>query len=134
MTYSVTRIGEYAFGGCSSLTSVTIPNSVTSIGDGAFHDCSGLTTLIFESDTPTTLGIGAFDDTNNCPLIVPCSAVDDYKTAWTDYADRITCSGTPTDIETVVNTEYPATKILRDGQIFIIRGDKTFTITGQEVK
>ena len=35
-TYSVTSIGGYAFGDCSSLTSVTIPNSVTSIGNNVF--------------------------------------------------------------------------------------------------
>lgn len=31
-TYNITSIGEYAFRGCSGLTSVTIGNSVTSIG------------------------------------------------------------------------------------------------------
>ena len=37
--YSVTSIGERAFQDCSSLTSVTIPNSVTSIGNSAFAGC-----------------------------------------------------------------------------------------------
>ena len=45
VTYSVTTIGNYAFLGCSGLTSVIIPNSVTSIGEGAFKDCSGLTSV-----------------------------------------------------------------------------------------
>ncbi len=41
----VTKIGNYAFKDCSSLTSITIGNSVTSIGDGAFEDCTSLTSV-----------------------------------------------------------------------------------------
>ena len=42
---SVTSIGRFAFGYCSSLTSVTIPDSITSIGQDAFWGCSSLTSV-----------------------------------------------------------------------------------------
>ena len=38
----VTSIGNWAFNGCSSLTSVVIPEGVTSIGARAFYGCKGL--------------------------------------------------------------------------------------------
>ena len=39
---SVTSIGDYAFYGCNSLTSIEIPNSVTSIGANPFWGCDKL--------------------------------------------------------------------------------------------
>ena len=44
-TYKVTEIGDFAFTGCTCLTSVTIPESVTSIGHAAFGGCIGLTSV-----------------------------------------------------------------------------------------
>ena len=38
----VTSVKEYAFDGCSGLTSVTIPDGVTSIGENAFRGCDAL--------------------------------------------------------------------------------------------
>ena len=58
-TYSVTSIGEWAFGYCSSLTSVTIPNSVTSIGELAFYWCSSLTSITI-GNSVTNIGSYAF--------------------------------------------------------------------------
>jgi hypothetical protein len=57
----VTAIGDSAFGGCTNLTSVTIPDSVTNIGNGAFYYCPSLTSVIIP-DSVTSIGTDVFAD------------------------------------------------------------------------
>ena len=64
VTYEVTRIGYEAFRGCSSLTSIEIPNSVTSIGREAFAGCSSLTSIEIPNSV-TSIGNYAFSGCSN---------------------------------------------------------------------
>ncbi len=77
---SVSLIDDFAFGHCSGLTSITIPNSVTEIGDDAFNGCTGLTSITIPNSV-TSLGEGAFEDCSGLTSVtIPNSVTEiDYK-------------------------------------------------------
>src|SRR5256885_11404979 len=58
----VVSVGDVAFYGYNSLSSVTIPNSVTSIGDSAFANCSDLSEVTMSTNV-TSIADWAF---NSC--------------------------------------------------------------------
>ena len=72
---SVTSIGELAFQACYSLTSITIPNSVTSIGEHAFYGCSSLTSVTIPNSV-TTIGHGTF---YNCSSLTSVTIPNSVK-------------------------------------------------------
>ena len=95
---SVTSIGNSAFYNCSSLTSITIPNSVTSIGNSVFSGCSSLTSVTIPSSV-NSIGSYAFSSCTNLT-----SVTFDTTDGWKIYSNT---SSTATGYEIIVET--PAT-------------------------
>ncbi len=68
---SVTHIGDDVFSGCTSLKSINIPDSVTYIGDSAFYGCSSLESITIP-DSVTSIGAYTFEWCLN--LTIYCEA------------------------------------------------------------
>ena len=66
----VTTIGDRAFGECTGLTSVTIPEGVTSIGDDAFSLCVNLTSISLPKSL-TSIGSWGFSATGLTSITIP---------------------------------------------------------------
>lgn len=65
---NVTRIGKYAFRGCTAFTELYIPEGVTTISDFGFYECSSLKKVVFP-DSLTTIGYCAFDNCKSLTAI-----------------------------------------------------------------
>ena len=99
-TYSVTSIDDDAFENCSSLASVTIPNSVTSIGRSAFEGCTSLTSITIPSSI-TSIGWGAFSGCSKLTSItIPSSitSIGDYAFSGCSKLTSITIPNSVTSI------------------------------------
>ena len=81
------KIGDYAFDGCSGLTSLTLPSGVTEIGDYAFFRCSGLTSLTLPSGV-TKIGGNAFYGCSGLTSLTLPSSV-----TWIGDSAFLGCSG-----------------------------------------
>ena len=66
----LTTIGNGAFNGCTSLTTIAFPTSLTAIGDNAFHGCIRLSDAVLPASL-TAIGNGAFSGCNALDIVIP---------------------------------------------------------------
>ncbi|MDE6463046.1 MAG: leucine-rich repeat domain-containing protein [Muribaculaceae bacterium] len=89
---SLTSIGYRAFRGCTSLSTISLPESLTEIGFFAFGSCTSLTTIKCMAKNPPSIDWNfPFNDTTyqNAILYVPTASVELYKKAycWSSFAN-----------------------------------------------
>ena len=102
---SVTTIDLNAFQYCTSLTSVTIPESVMSIGDGAFYGCTSLNSVTIP-ESVTTIGMGAFHMcTSLTSVTIPESVTTIGNTAFS-YCTSLTSVTIPESVTTIGNDVF----------------------------
>ena len=102
---SVRTIGDSAFWGCDSLTSINIPNSVTIIEDHAFSGCYSLTSINIPNSV-TTIGEGAFKGCDSLTSInIPNSVTTIGKSAF-GGCDSLTNINIPNSVTTIGNSAF----------------------------
>lgn len=134
---NVETIGSRAFSGCTALGKLTLGQNMQTIGENAFFGCRNLIHTCCHATNPPYAEQNSFYNYNGY-LYVPCNSLETYQTDMVFGSFKfIRCSSDiTTDAEPVhiTSDSETARKIVRDGQLYIVRGDKTYTLTGEEVK
>ena len=134
---SLQIIRRLTFLNCQSLHSITIPAKVTEVNTQAFKDCPALDTIRVLAPVPPLATSESFTgmDKASCVLLVPAASVNLYREAacWKDF--NVQPLEVPTNIESTLDPTLQTQpgKILHRGQIYILRGGNTYTISGKEV-
>ena len=88
-------VADYAFSGCTKITSITIPEGVTHIGFCAFDGCSNLTSITLPS-TVKSIEWGAFINCDKLQTIyIPDGTCEHFAAmeGMKEYVDLLESSG-----------------------------------------
>ena len=131
----VTEVGDAAFYGCAYLEDMTLPSTVQEIGDNGFALCAKLQKIHVKATTPPTIKAKTFFDVNrHIPVYVPDEVVDAYKDDpyWSEF-DIQGESKAPSAVDNIPSVVTNTQKIMRNGQLIILRDGKTYNVMGVEV-
>ena len=102
---SVISIGDSAFSGCRSLSSIVIPNSVNSIGDSAFSGCRSLSCIVIP-DSVTNIGEGAFSGCRSLSSIVIPNSVTSIEKGAFYYCSSLSSIVIPDSVTSISDTTF----------------------------
>ena len=131
----VTEVGDAAFYGCTYLVDMTLPSTVQSIGDNGFALCAKLQKIHLKATTPPTIQAKTFFDVNRqIPVYVPDEAVEAYESDpyWSEF-DIQGVRNVATAVEHIQTRNSNNQKLLRDGQLIILRDGKIYNVMGIEL-
>ena len=155
---NVQEIGDWAFYNCHSLRSLTLPEGIEEIGRAAFFDCTYLNELTLPSTmkkiadngfagcekikkmyvnalVPPTIEAKTFEDVDRAtPVFVPKGTIARYQADqyWSEFFNMAEYEAPTGNLNTAAEDNTNALrKVLRNGQVLILRGDKTYTILGE---
>jgi hypothetical protein len=134
----VTEVGDAAFYGCSYLEDMTLPSTVQEIGDNTFALCAKVKMIHVKAMTPPAIKAKTFFDVNRrIPVYVPDEVVEAYKSDpyWSEFDIQGESNAPSTDLENTHSQSPMANsqKLLRDGQLIILRDGKSYSVMGQEL-
>ena len=95
--FGVSSLSDYAFDSCSSLVSISFPDTITSIPARCLSYCRALTTFKF-SHSLTTLGEGAIRGSGIVDINLPDIREITYKALECPYTQTVTIGGQGTTI------------------------------------
>ena len=134
----VTNIGYAAFYGCTYLKELTLPASMQSVADNGFALCEKLAKMNVNAVVPPVVEARTFENVDRMiPVVVPTESVSAYKAApvWQEFniqgKDPVM-----SDVENIGSDNGYGVmgngKILRNGQLIIIRDGVEYNVTGQQ--
>ena len=128
---------EYGItGATSSIKKISFAKDVEYIPAGLCSVMPNLEEVYNFNPEPINIAENTFDGVGyTCILYVPKGSKEKYEAAsvWKNFY-RIREMEDDTAIDEVGGLDHKTTKIIENGQIFIIRNNQTYTLTGQEVK
>jgi hypothetical protein len=134
---SVKTIGTSAFEGCARLGKISLGTGLEEIAANAFAGCTRLYDIYVYATYPPFAEESSFAN-YNAYLYIPCDSKRDYTLdpVWGKFQNIECLSDEPTDMENIETPSQRPTnvqKLLRNGQLIIVRDGVEYNAMGQEL-